>query len=89
MKKEQLEALVKIFNQQENLQSFLERFEKNELEICVRDPNGYVRYNDLLYDIMKKYKVNIIEDLKEEIKKRETALEGISIIKLDKLNKLV
>lgn len=64
MEKEQLEALIEL----------LKRFERNEFEICVRDPNGYVRYNLFLYDIMEKYKVNIMEDLKEEIKRRETAL---------------
>lgn len=42
--------------------------------MCVRDPNGFVQYNSLLYDIMKKYKVNIMKDLKEEIKKREKIL---------------
>lgn len=73
MKKE-LEVLNKIFEQKEELKILLNRFEKNEFEICVRDPNGYVRYNSLLYDIMKKYEVNIIEDLKNEIKKREKIL---------------
>lgn len=74
MKKEQLEELIKIFKQKEELKILLKRFEQNEFEICVRDPNGFVRYNSLLYDIMKKYKVNIMEDLKEEIKKREKIL---------------
>ena len=74
-----LEALNKIFKQKEELENLLNRFEKNEFEICVIDPNGYVRYNSLLYDIMKKYEVNIIEDLKSEIKKRETELENINI----------
>ena len=73
MKKE-LEALNKIIKQKEELKILLNRFEKNELEICVRNPNGYVCYNSLLYDIMKKYEVNIIEDLKNEIKKREKIL---------------
>lgn len=82
MKIEQLEALNKIFKQKEELKFLLKRFEKNEFEICVRDPNGFVRYNSLLYDIMKKYKVNIIEDLKAEIKKRETELESLSILQL-------
>ena len=80
MKKE-LEALNKIFKQKEELKILLNRFEKNEFEICVRDPNGYVRYNSLLYDIMKKYEVNIIEDLKNEIKKRETIIEKYFAIK--------
>lgn len=85
MKIEQLEELKEKFEQLEDLKYQLKRFENNEFEICVRDPNGYVRYNSLLYDIMKKYKVNIIEDLKNEIKRRETALEGISILQLNKL----
>lgn len=58
----------------------LNRFEKNEFEICVRDPNGYVRYNSLLYEIMKKYEVNIIEDLKNEIKTREKILTFYNLI---------
>lgn len=82
---EQLEALNGVFEQLEDLKSQLKRFENNEFEICVRNPNGYVCYNSLLYDIMKKYKVNIIEDLKNEIKKRETVLEGISILQINKL----
>lgn len=85
MKIEQLEALNKLYKQKEELKFLLKRFEKNEFEICVRDPNNYVQYNFLLYDIMKKYKVNIIEDLKNEIKRRETALESISILQLNKL----
>lgn len=80
MKKE-LEALNKIFKQKEELKILLNRFERNEFEICVRDPNGNVLYNSLLYDIMKKYEVNIIEDLKNEIKKRETAIEKYFAIK--------
>jgi hypothetical protein len=82
---EQLEMLKGVFEQLEDLKYQLKRFENNEFEICVRDPNGHVRYNSLLYDIMKKYKVNIIEDLKNEIKRRETALESISIVQLNKL----
>lgn len=69
-----IEALNKIFKQKEELKILLKRFEKNEFEMCVRDPNGFVQYNSLLYDIMKKYKVNIMKDLKEEIKKREKIL---------------
>lgn len=56
---EQLTALNEIFKQKEELKNLLNRFEKKEFEICVRDPNGYVRYSSLLYDIMKKYEVKL------------------------------
>lgn len=81
---EQLAALNELFKQLETLKKYLRRYEENKLEVVVR-VDGYTVDNKILNKIVKKYTVNIIEDMKNEIKKHETALEGISILQINKL----
>lgn len=81
---EQLEALNELFKQLEDLKKYLRRYEEDRLEVVVR-VDGYTVDNKILNEIVKKYTVNIIENLKNEIKRRETALEGISILQLNKI----
>lgn len=84
MKKEELQALNELFKQQEDLNYYLRRYEEGRLEVVVR-VNEYTIDNKILNKIVKKYTVNIIENLKEEIKKTETAIENISILQLNKI----
>lgn len=81
---EQLEALNELFKQLEDLKKYLRRYEARKLEVVVR-VDGYTVDNKVLNEIIKKNTVNIIENLKNEIKRRETALEGINILQLNKL----
>ena len=81
---EQLEALNELFKQLEDLKKYLRRYEEDRLEVVGR-VDGYTVDNKILNEIVKKYTVNIIENLKNEIKRRETALEGISILQLNKI----
>ena len=84
MKKEELQALNELFKQQEDLNYYLRRYEEGRLEVVVR-VNDYTIANKIINKIVKKYTVNIIQDLKEEIKKTETAIENISILQLNKI----
>ena len=84
MKKEQLEALNELFQQQEDLNHYLRRYEQEKLVLCVK-VDGYTIDNKIINKIVKKYTVNVIQDLKEEIKKTETAIDNISILQLNKL----
>ena len=84
MKKEQLQALNELFQQQEDLNYYLRRYEHGKLVLRVR-VDDYIVDNKILNKIVEKYTVNIIQDLKEEIKKTETAIENISILQLNKL----
>lgn len=84
MKIEQLDALKEMFSQLEKLKRFLKLYEKDRLMI-VASIDGFTISDDILNKIVKKYTKNVVEDLKEEIKKRETELESISIVKLNKL----
>ena len=81
---EQLEALNELFRQLEDLKKYLRRYQEDRLEVVVR-VDGYTEDNKILNEIVKKYTVNIIENLKNEIKRRETALEGISILQSNKI----
>lgn len=84
MKKEELQALNELFEQQEDLKHYLRRYEQGRLVLGAR-VDGYPIDNKIINKIVKKYTVNIIEDLKNEIKRHETALENISILQLNKL----
>ena len=84
MKKEELQALNIIFEQKEELNYYLRRYEHGKLVLRVQVDN-YITDNKILNKIVEKYTVNIIQDLKEEIKKTETAIENISILQLNKL----
>lgn len=84
MKKEQLDALKEMFYELEEMKKNLKRYEEDRFMI-VASIDGFTSSNNFLNKIVKKYTKNVVEDLKEEIKKRETELESISIVKLNKL----
>lgn len=84
MKKEQLQALNELFEQQEDLKRYFRRYEQGRLVLGAR-VDGYPIDDKIINKIVKKYTVNIMEDLKEEIKRREIAIESISILQLNKL----
>lgn len=84
MKKEQLIALDKSFKQLEELQDVYERIKKGNLSLYLNTTYSKI-IDPILYDILQKYKNFVIEDLKKEIRKRETELESISIFQLNKL----
>lgn len=86
MTKEELQALNELFKQEEDLKNYLRRYEqdRDSFVLCAR-VEGCTIDNKIVNKIVKKYTVNIIEDLKEEIKRRETAIESISILQLNKL----
>lgn len=84
MKKEELQALNELFKQQEDLKHYLRRYEQDRLVVGVR-VDTYTVDNEIINKIVKKYTVNIMQDLKEEIKKIEVAIENISILQLNKL----
>lgn len=81
---EQLDALKEMFRQLEELKNLRRRYGQGRMKIGAR-VDGYTVENEVFNRIADKYAVNIIEDLKEEIKKRETELESISILQLNKL----
>lgn len=84
MKREQLQALDKKFKQLEELKSFYERSKKENVSLafCATCSNTI---DQILHDILQKYKKFAIDDLEKEINKRETELESISIFQLNKL----
>lgn len=84
MKIEQLEELNKKFEQLEELQRVYERIEKRNSSLYFSGTYSQV-IDHILKHIVQKYEKLVIEDLKEEIKKLETELESISIVKLNKL----
>ena len=84
MTKEQLNALNKMFNQLEELEKLFRRYELGRLNLCV-NIDGFTVDNEILNKIARKYTVSVVEDLKEEIKKRKTELESISVLQLNKL----
>lgn len=84
MKIGQLTALNIMFKQLEELKNLLSKYELGRMKVGAR-VDGYTVDNEIFNKIADKYAVNIIEDLKEEIKKREAELESISILQLNKL----
>lgn len=84
MKKEQLKALDIKFKQLEELQNIYVRFEKRGLPLGI-----CASFNNIIdaqiHDILRKYEKLALEDLRDEIKKREIELEGICIFQTDKL----
>ena len=68
----------------EELKSFYERSKKENVSLALCTTYSNI-IDTILHDILQKYKKFVIDDLKEEINKRETELESISIFQLNKL----
>ena len=81
---EQLTALNVAYKQLEELQELLRRYEQGRMKVVAR-VDGFTVQNEVFNKLADKYAVNIIEDLKKEISKRETELESLSILQLNNL----
>ena len=81
---EQLTALNVMYKQLEELQKLLIGYEQGRMKLGAR-VDGFTVENEVFNKIADKYAVNIIEDLKKEISKRETELESLSILQLNNL----
>ena len=81
---EQLTSLNVMYKQLEELQKLLRRYELGRMKVGAR-VDGFTVENEVFNKLADKYAVNIIEDLKKEISKRETELESLSILQLNKL----
>lgn len=81
---EQLKVLNDEFNQLEELKRFHRRYEEGRLALSVTI-DGFTRENKILNSIVKKHTQKVIEDLEKEIKKRETELESLNILQLNKI----
>lgn len=46
-----------------------ERLKRGELYLGMYDPNGFLRYNFIVEDLLRKYRENLIEDIRKEIEK--------------------
>lgn len=84
MRIEQLTALNVMFKQLEELQRLLIKYEQGRVKVGAW-VDGFTVENEVFNKIANKHAVNIIEELKEEIKKREEKIENISILQLNKL----
>jgi hypothetical protein len=84
MTKEQLEELNAKFDKLKKLRGYIDSYIEGDLNIRV-NIRSYREDDEILNKIIEKYTVAIIGELKEEIKKREKELDGISILQLDKL----
>lgn len=81
---EQLNVLNAEFKQLEELKKIIRRYKDDRLVFGVR-VDGFSVDNEILNKITKKYAIYVIEELKEEIKKRETELDSLSILQLNKI----
>lgn len=75
---EQLTALNVMYKQLEELQKLLIGYEQGRMKLGAR-VDGFTVENEVFNKIADKYAVNIIEDLKKEINKREKEFKSFTI----------